>query len=565
MSGFYNHGLKLSLIGAAAIVVTPVLLMVSGSIPTIADVSSTTQQFYGVVYNNDALVTSGYVITALVGASKVGQTTTDSQGRYGYDSVFEITASPRQTVNFSINDHPALQMAIFQGGIATELNLTCYGAPSQMPQTTCSGTACAACAAASCGISPKIPEVATVGHPYSFAFYAQGGVLPYTWSISSGSLPPGLTLDSTLGVVKGVPTSPQVYSFTVQVNESASSYFTLTTSIQVKPGTALSKSTSPQVDTQTASVTSNFLGAMGVLNISGDVLKTTTEISSTDRRLRLNLVAGTLLKLQEQSLIGAGNETNPPSSSDGSVCIRSYSFIPAGATFSPAATMTLKYETPLPPGLTESALYIAYWNGSVWTKLDSTVDTVAKEVTADVSHFTIFAIRGIPEVTEQPAASTDGSSPQPASSTVPVSGSSVTVDASTAAAFAFTDLTATPEAVVPGEKVTLSVRVVNGGSSEATGDVVLAINSKADVQKEIALGPGKSQLVSFTVSKSEPGVYKVSIGGLSTEFEVLKAASSGQQTSGLSIAILCVIAAGCLLALIILLIRIFRRRPNSYI
>ncbi len=514
MTGFYNHGLKLSLITAVVIALMSALLILSGSSPTTADISSTAQQFYGVVYNNDALVTSGYVITALVGASKVGQTTTDSQGRYGYDPVFEVTASPGQVVNFSINDHPALQMAIFKGGAATELNLTCYGAPSQMPQTTCSGVACAACTAATCGISPKTPEVAIVGHPYSFAFYAQGGILPYSWSISSGSLPPGLTLDSTLGVVKGVPTSPQVYSFTVQVNDSSSSYFTLTTSIQVNPGTASSQSTLSPEGTQTTSVTSNFLGATGVLNVSGDVLNTATEISSIDRRVRLNLIAGTQIKLQEQSLIGAGNETNPPSSSDGSVCIRSYSFIPAGATFSPAALLTLKYEIPLPPGLTESALYIAYWNGSVWTKLDSTVDTVAKEVTADVSHFTIFAIRGIPEVTEQPAALTDGSSPPPASSTVPVSGSSVAVHASTTADFAFTDLTATPEAVVPGENVTLSVRVINNGSSEATGDIALAINGKDDIQKEVTLGPGNSQPVSFTVSEGDPGNYKVSIGGL---------------------------------------------------
>ena len=560
MTGFYNHGLKLNLIGAAVIVVTPILLMASGSIPTIADASSTTQQFYGVVYNNDALVTSGYVITAMIGASKVGQTTTDSQGRYGYDSVFEITASPGQTVNFSINDHPALQMAIFQGGIATELNLTCYGAPSQMPQTTCSGSACAACAAASCGISPKIPEVATVGHPYSFAFYAQGGVLPYSWSISSGSLPPGLTLDSTLGVVKGVPTSPQVYSFTVQVNDSASSYFTLTTSIQVNQETASSQSTLSQVGAKKASVTSNFLGATGVLNVSGDVLNTATEISSTDRGVRLNLVAGTLLKLQEQSLIGAGNETNPPSSSDGSVCIRSYSFIPAGATFSPAAILTLKYETPLPPGLTESALYIAYWNGTVWTKLDSTVDTAAKEVSASVTHFTTFAIRGIPETTVQTVASTTGSSPSPASSPVPESGSSAAVAPSPAAAFAFSDLTATPETVAPGEKVILSVRVVNSGTLAATGDAVLAINSKDEIQKEVTLGPGKSQLVSFTVSESDPGNYKVSIGGLSTGFEVLTDASSAWQSSGLSTAVIIVSAAGCLLALIISLIGIFRRR-----
>ena len=560
MAGSCNHLLRPWLIGAAAIVLMTVLHMPSWPVQASAAIPSTTQQFYGIVYNNDELVTSGYVITALVGATKAGQTTTDSQGGYGYDPVFEVTANPGQIVNFSINDHPALQKAIFKGGAATELDLTSYGAASQMPRTTCGGSCCAS---SSCGISTKTPAVATVGYPYSFALSAQGGVLPYAWSISSGSLPPGLTLDSTLGVIKGVPTIPQTYSFTVQVNDSASNYLTLTTSIQVKPGTTSSLPTSSQAGTQTASVTSNFLGATAALNISGDVLNTATEISSSDRRVRLNLAAGAALKLQEQSLIGAGNETNPPPSSDGSVCIRSYSFIPAGATFSPAAKMTLKYETPLPPGVTESTLYIAYWNGSAWTKLDSTVDTVAREVTAAVSHFTIFAIRGIPEATVQPATSTDGSSPQPASNPAPASGSISPTVASPATAFAFTDLTATPVAVGPDEKVTLSVRVVNGGSSEATGDAVIAINGKEEIHKEVALGPGKSQVISFTISESEPGDYKVSIGGLNAGFEVIAAASSRQQSSGLSIAIIGVVAAGCLLALIVFLTFIFRRRPNS--
>jgi len=559
MAGSCNHPFRLCLIGAAAIVLTPVLLMLSWPVQASAAIPSTTQQFYGIVYNDDALVTSGYVITAMIGATKVGQTTTNAQGGYGYDPVFEVTANPGQIVNFSINDHPALQKAIFKGGAATELDLTCYGAASQMPRTTCGGNCCTS---SSCGITTKTPAVATAGSPYSFALSAQGAVLPYTWTISSGSLPPGLSLDSTLGVIKGVPSSVGTYSFTVHVDDSASNYLTLSTSIHVKPGTASSQSGSSQVGTQTASLTSNFLGATAALNISGDVLNTATEISSADGRVRLNLAAGTELKLQEQCLIGAGNETNPPQSTDGSVCIRSYSFIPAGATFSPAAKMTLKYEIPLPPGVTESTLYIAFWNGSGWTKLDSEVDTTAREVTTTVSHFTIFAIRGIPEVTVQPAASTAGSSPQPASNPAPASGSFSPTVASPAVAFAFADLTATPQAVGPDEKVTLSVRVVNCGNSEATGDAVVAINGKDEMQKEVALGPGKSQVISFMISERESGDYKVSIGGLNAGFKVKEAASSGQQPTGLSIAVIGVIAAGCLLALMVLLSRIFRRYTN---
>jgi hypothetical protein len=66
--------------------------------------------------------------------------------------------------------------------------------------------------------------------------------------------------------------------------------------------------------------------------------------------------------------------------------------------------MTLKYEkASLPAGALETNLYIAYWNGASWVELSSTVDTSAKEVSAPVSHFTVFSLR---VTTEQSQATT---------------------------------------------------------------------------------------------------------------------------------------------------------------
>jgi subtilisin family serine protease len=57
----------------------------------------------------------------------------------------------------------------------------------------------------------------TVGQSYSQTLSATGGKTPYTWSVSSGNLPPGLTLGGSSAVISGTPTSAGSYSFTVQV------------------------------------------------------------------------------------------------------------------------------------------------------------------------------------------------------------------------------------------------------------------------------------------------------------------------------------------------------------
>jgi Putative Ig domain len=68
-------------------------------------------------------------------------------------------------------------------------------------------------------ITGSIPA-ATVGTSYSLSLSSiitiAGGVGPYTWSIISGSLPPGLTM-STSGNITGTPTTQGTFNFTVQV------------------------------------------------------------------------------------------------------------------------------------------------------------------------------------------------------------------------------------------------------------------------------------------------------------------------------------------------------------
>jgi len=59
---------------------------------------------------------------------------------------------------------------------------------------------------------------ANIGSAYSKTLTATGGVTPYSnWQVSSGSLPPGLSLAASTGVISGTPTALGTSSFSVTV------------------------------------------------------------------------------------------------------------------------------------------------------------------------------------------------------------------------------------------------------------------------------------------------------------------------------------------------------------
>ena len=60
-----------------------------------------------------------------------------------------------------------------------------------------------------------------VNTAYAANLAANGGTTPYTWSITSGSLPNGLTLNTNTGAISGTPTGAGTFNFTVQVSDSS--------------------------------------------------------------------------------------------------------------------------------------------------------------------------------------------------------------------------------------------------------------------------------------------------------------------------------------------------------
>ena len=77
------------------------------------------------------------------------------------------------------------------------------------------------------------PPSGVVGTPYSVTLTAAGGTTPYTWSITAGSLPAGLTLNPSTGVVSGTPTTAGTSNFTARVTDAQSKTATFATSITI--------------------------------------------------------------------------------------------------------------------------------------------------------------------------------------------------------------------------------------------------------------------------------------------------------------------------------------------
>jgi large repetitive protein len=93
-------------------------------------------------------------------------------------------------------------------------------------------------------VSPATLPAATVGSAYSQTISGGGGTAPYTFAITAGALPAGLTLNASTGALSGTPTAGGTFNFTVTATDSnsftGSRAYTLTVNaptISVAPAT----------------------------------------------------------------------------------------------------------------------------------------------------------------------------------------------------------------------------------------------------------------------------------------------------------------------------------------
>jgi len=143
-----------------------------------------------------------------------------------YSHTFTATnGSPPYVFSITAGSLPA-GLTLSPGGLVSGIptasgtvsfNVTVTDSANSVGVVTCAIIVTAAIPLSMSGTPPN----GTVGYSYNFSFSATGGMAPYVFSVSLGTVPAGLSLSAS-GVLSGVPTTAGSFSFTVKVTDSAS-------------------------------------------------------------------------------------------------------------------------------------------------------------------------------------------------------------------------------------------------------------------------------------------------------------------------------------------------------
>jgi large repetitive protein len=116
----------------------------------------------------------------------------------------------------------------------------------------------------------SLASVQIFGTGYSQTLANSGGTGPFTWNVTAGALPTGLSLAASTGIISGTPTASGVFGFTVTVHDANAKSASLALNIQVSPTPAsLPAAPAGATSTNTASgvsptVTTGGVSATGV-------------------------------------------------------------------------------------------------------------------------------------------------------------------------------------------------------------------------------------------------------------------------------------------------------------
>lgn len=138
--------------------------------------------------------TAPYTYTRSAGTLPSGMT-------LGTDGVLAGTPTASGTFNFTVIARDSTGGPGAPYGVGSNYNFT-VGAPTL-------------------ALAPSALPNGSVGAAYSSTVAASGGTSPYSYAVTSGALPPGLTLDGTAGAISGTPTATGTFNFALTATDAS--------------------------------------------------------------------------------------------------------------------------------------------------------------------------------------------------------------------------------------------------------------------------------------------------------------------------------------------------------
>jgi len=206
--------------------------------------------------------------------------------------------------------------------------------------TATNGVGTGPASAPSNSVTPSAPALLTLTTPtpgfgvagvgYTYKLNATGGTPPYTWALTSGSLPPGLRLAST-GTISGTPTAAGSWTFGIIVRDASTPANSLTSALtlQIYP------------KAKNGSGTETISPATATRGSSGNTFTLTYTASATgalfDGKLKITVPSG--WTAPSKTTTSAGVVTT----SMGSVSVSGQAITISGIRLAPGAAFTVTY------------------------------------------------------------------------------------------------------------------------------------------------------------------------------------------------------------------------------
>lgn len=385
------------------------------------------------------------------------------------------------------------------------------------------------------GYSPTLAVTGTNGA--TVEFYIGGSKASPSYTFSSGAITKlDLTVGGTPGTQPSPPPPPPSPPSPPAPNPPPSPPSSSPPGGSSPSGSGAPPAQSPPPATAgRIAIAAEILGRGEVLTLTQTkMVERETTLASSDGSIALSFKAGTRVIIEGESLT-ISSEPSPPQPPAGRQIIVAYRFAPAGTSFSPWITLSFKYNpATLPPDVSETSLHIAHWDGSTWQSLTSSVNTQTRTVTAEITHFSVFALVGM-----------KGQAPAPSP-----------------ARFTITELKVVPTAARPGETIAIVATISNTGESQGSYTATLKINGQVEAEQTVTLQAGETKMLTFPITKDTPGSYQITLGDKASSFTITQPATTPQQPSQ-QIPWLPLIALGSGSILLLVLIILIARRLGS--